>query len=148
LPSITRTGAERAAGVTQSPRPRLIALNACHHGQVQGLTLRNSPSFHLVLRSCADDDNIAIRETNGGVQDVLVADCIFHDTDNGVRIKTNRQVGGPITRLAYANLTMQGVKQPIALYQPLSPDPRCGRSAAAVRRDTGCLGRGGARSGR
>ena len=175
-------------------RPRLIELDRCQHIRISGLTLQDSPSFHLVLRSCSDvdvagitvlappdapntdgvdllssrdvriagstidngDDDVAIKsgsddpahpgaasadimvtgctflhghgvsigsETIGGVSGVTVADSSFQGTRNGVRIKTNRDAGGPITNILYENLTMSGVEDPIAFasYYPTIP---------------------------
>ncbi|MEA2640929.1 MAG: hypothetical protein QOF51_2323, partial [Chloroflexota bacterium] len=62
-------------------------------------------------------------ETVGGVRDVLVAESAFEETQFGVRIKTNREVGGPISHIVYRNLTMRDVGQPIAIagYYPRIP---------------------------
>jgi polygalacturonase len=189
-----RTRAAQRAGQTPPNRPRLVALDRCSHVRVEGIRLEDSPSFHLVFRSCTDvlvdgvtitapadspntdgidpmsshdvritgstidsgDDNIAVKsglddpaypgagssdisvdnctflhghgvsigsETNGGVQSVTVSHSTFRDTQNGARIKTNRQVGGPISHIVYSNLSMQGVQQPIAFasYYPSIP---------------------------
>lgn len=189
-----RTRAAQQAGQPDPPRPRLVAFDRCTRARISGITLQNSPSFHIVFRSCNDvqvdgvtivappdspntdgvdpmashniritdstidtgDDNIAVKsgtvdpdypgagssdilvqnctflhghgvsigsETNGGVQNMLVADDTFRDTQNGARIKTNREVGGPISGITYTNLSMEGVLQPIAFadYYPSIP---------------------------
>src|SRR5436309_85374 len=51
-----RFRAAQRAGKTPEDRPRLIAFNRCQHARIENLTLQNSPSFHLVLRSCTDVD--------------------------------------------------------------------------------------------
>ena len=189
-----RTRAAQRAAETPPPRPRLVAFDRCQHVEVSGLTLQDSPSFHLVFRSCTDvlvdgvtihapadspntdgidpmsshnvritnatiddgDDNVAIKsglddpaypdagssdiaitnctflhghgvsigsETNGGVQNVLVAQSTFQTTQNGARIKTNRDLGGHIDNVVYTDLQMRGVQQPIVLasYYPSIP---------------------------
>jgi polygalacturonase len=184
----------RQAGEAEPPRPRLVAFDRCSHVRVHGVTLENSPSFHLVIRRCSDvaitnlsvtapadspntdgidvissqdvqisdctvdngDDDIALKapqedqphggvadvriercrflhghgvsigsETQGGVGGVVVADSSFTGTENGVRIKTNRDAGGPIWGLRYEHLIMQDVQTPIALasyYPRIPPD--------------------------
>jgi polygalacturonase len=182
----------RQAGEPETLRPRLVAFDRCSHVRVDGVTLENSPSFHLVVRRCSDvaitnlsvtapadspntdgidvissqdvqitgctvdsgDDDIALKapqedqryggvadvriercsflhghgvsigsETQGGVGGVVVADSSFAGTENGIRIKTNREVGGPIWRVRYEHLIMQDVQSPIALasYYPRIP---------------------------
>jgi polygalacturonase len=190
----TRFRQEQQTGQAASPRPRLVAFDRCANVRIHGLQFRNSPSFHLVFRSCTDvevdgvailappdspntdgidpmasrsvrvvnstidtgDDNIAIKsgtvdsghpgaassdisidrctflhghgvsigsETNGGVQHVLVSNSTFHGTENGIRIKTNRDSGGPISHIRYRDLLMDGVQHPIAFaaYYPTIP---------------------------
>jgi polygalacturonase len=185
---------QQQSGSTPDQRPRLIDLDNCSNVHVQGLTLQNSPSFHLVLHSCdgvevngvtirapADspntdgidpmashhvhitgstidtgDDDVAIKsagpasselaaassdiviedctfvhghgvsigsESSGGVRGVRVANSTFRDTDNGIRIKTNRDVGGLIEGIRYVGLRMDGVRHPIAFaaYYPSIP---------------------------
>jgi polygalacturonase len=46
--------AKRAGQPDPFPRPRLISLDHCQHVRVEGITLRNSPSFHLVPSDCED----------------------------------------------------------------------------------------------
>ncbi|MBV9169418.1 MAG: right-handed parallel beta-helix repeat-containing protein, partial [Chloroflexi bacterium] len=182
-----RTRAAQQAGTPDPPRPRLVAFDDCTHARIVGVTLTNSPSFHIVLRRCTDvdvdsvtiiapadspntdgvdpmssqdvrilnstidsgDDNIAVKaspgsssgidvenctflhghgvsigsETTGGVSHMVVSNSTFQDTQNGIRIKTNRRLGGPISNITYSNLAMDGVQQPIAFadYYPDVP---------------------------
>jgi polygalacturonase len=189
-----RTRAAEQAATPDPPRPRLVAFDDCAHARIAGVTLRNSPSFHIVFRRCTDvevnsvvisapadspntdgvdpmmshdvritnstidsgDDNIAVKsgtndaayadagssdidvehctfrhghgvsigsETNRGVQNMLVTNSDFRNTQNGARIKTNRQIGGPISNVTYSNLSMDAVQQPIAFadYYPSIP---------------------------
>ena len=54
---------------------------------------------------------------------MVVSNSTFQDTQNGIRIKTNRRLGGPISNITYSNLAMDGVQQPIAFadYYPDVP---------------------------
>ena len=51
-------------------------------------------------------------EMSGGVHDVLVSDCVFHETDRGIRLKTRRGRGGAVSGLRANNLMMDGVMCP------------------------------------
>jgi polygalacturonase len=51
--------------------------------------------------------------TAGGIEDLLVSDCTFDQTDAGIRIKTLRGNGGLLQNCTYENLQMTAVKNPI-----------------------------------
>lgn len=171
-------------------RPRLIFLNRCSEIRMQGLQLKNSPSWtvhpyfstdliftDLTIRNPKDspntdgidpescsrvqiegvhfdlgDDCIAIKsgkiymgktyhtpsqgihirqclmenghgavtigsEMAGGVKDVEVDSCYFHNTDRGLRIKTRRGRGeaGVIDDIVFQNVIMEEVLTPIVV---------------------------------
>jgi polygalacturonase len=64
-------------------------------------------------------------ETSGGVRRVKVERCTFRDTVSGIRIKSNRSVGGEVSFISYRDITMENVKNPIVLtgYYPESSIP-------------------------
>ncbi len=165
-------------------RPQLIVLNECSHVLISGVTLENSPSFHLFPQECRDvvirgitilapknspntdgidpsgwnylishcmfnegDDCIAIKAagkhgfmhlscenflirdnifdhghgmsvgsvTYGGLRNMTVTDCTFDHTDAGIRLKSNRHRGGPVSDLYYSHLKMNHVKVPVQI---------------------------------
>ena len=51
-------------------------------------------------------------EMSGGIRDVLVSNCIFYETDRGIRLKTRRGRGGAVEGLRLTNLTMDRVMCP------------------------------------
>ena len=112
-----RFRAERAAGVPQqgqprapgqpqeSPRPKLILLTDCARVLVQGVTLKDSPQFHLVPQRChdvtienlniiapADSPNTdAIDPTSS--RNVLIHHCVIDVGDDNVVVKSNPNEG-------------------------------------------------------
>jgi len=162
-------------------RPKMIS-PSCERLLIEGITLSNSPMFHIALGRCSDvtvrgvtirapssedpvcpshntdacdvkgrniliedcdvsvgDDNftcggdtcnVLIRNcrygyghgvsigsyTQGGVSNITVVNCTFHDTDAGIRIKTDRDRGGVVQDLKYMNLGMTNVGFPILIY--------------------------------
>ena len=172
------TARSKKSGYTL-PRPNLIVLTRVKHLEVAGVTLKNSPKFHLVPDNCQDvliagvtilapehaantdaidpsscrnvlitnctldvgDDNVAIKagkkiagrefaceditvtdctflhghgmsigsETDGGVRNVVVKNCTFQDTENGLRIKSQRGKGGLVENISYSDITMTNV---------------------------------------
>ncbi|MBD2211911.1 glycoside hydrolase family 28 protein [Nostoc linckia FACHB-104] len=189
--------AVRVAKKTQKSeivRPRLVVFSHCQRVLVAGITLMNSPSFHLVpmysdyvtvkdvtikappnspntdgidpssshhvwISHCMidnGDDNIAIKsghidpayphagsaditisnctflhghgvsigsETSRGVRNVIVENCNFIGTKNGLRIKSLRGKGGIVENIIYRNIQMQDVSQDITFtsYYPKIP---------------------------
>jgi polygalacturonase len=48
-------------------------------------------------------------ETSGGVRNVNVRNCTFENTENGIRIKSQRGRGGLVENLSYTDITMKNV---------------------------------------
>lgn len=48
-------------------------------------------------------------ETRGGVHNVTVRNCIFENTENGIRIKSQRGKGGLVENINYSDLVMTNV---------------------------------------
>jgi polygalacturonase len=53
--------------------------------------------------------------TNGGVRDIQVSDLTIDGADNGIRIKSDRSRGGLVERVAYENVCMRRVTNPVVL---------------------------------
>jgi len=54
-------------------------------------------------------------ETLGGVRNVTVRNCTFENTENGLRIKSQRGKGGVVENIRYTDITMQNVVPAITL---------------------------------
>ncbi len=48
-------------------------------------------------------------ETTGGVRNVTVRNCTFENTENGIRIKSQRGKGGAVENLQFSDITMKNV---------------------------------------
>ena len=48
-------------------------------------------------------------ETDGGVRNVVVKNCTFQGTENGLRIKSQRGKGGLVENISYSDITMTNV---------------------------------------
>jgi polygalacturonase len=164
-------------------RPKMISPQNCERLLIEGVTLSNSPMFHIAIGGkCQDvtvrgvtirapastdpvqpshntdacdvkgrniliencdvsvgDDNFTcggntynVLITNcfygfghgvsigsftlGGVSNITVVNCTFHDTEAGIRIKTDRDRGGFVHGMKYLNLSMTNVGVPILIY--------------------------------
>lgn len=87
----------------------------------------NAGSSDIIVSDCTflNGHGVSIgSETNGGVDSMLVENCTFNGTDNGIRIKSNRTRGGNVRGITYRNLTMTNVRYPILFseYYPDIPD--------------------------
>ncbi|ENH96502.1 hypothetical protein J416_10411 [Gracilibacillus halophilus YIM-C55.5] len=54
-------------------------------------------------------------ENSGGIENVVVSNCIFDGTDRGIRVKTNRERGSYIRNILISNIMMDSVLCPIAI---------------------------------
>jgi len=99
------------------------------------------PVTRAVIRDCdidTGDDDIAVKsgatdllienctikhghgisigsETTVGIHGMLVRNCTFEGTDNGIRIKSMVGAGGPVANVRYTNITMKDVDNAIVL---------------------------------
>lgn len=62
-------------------------------------------------------------ETVGGVKNVLVRNCTFEETDNGIRIKSDRKRGGTVENFVCEDIKMKEVRGAITItsYYPRIP---------------------------
>jgi polygalacturonase len=73
---------------------------------------------HILIEDCTIRHGHGISigsETYAGIHDMLVRNCTLEDTDNGIRIKSMRGVGGLIENIRYTGLTMKNVENAIVL---------------------------------
>lgn len=54
--------------------------------------------------------------TSSGVSNLTVVNCTWNGTDNGIRLKSQRDRGGLVQNLNYLNLTMTNVSWPFLIY--------------------------------
>jgi len=83
-----------------SPRPRLILLEGCKNVKITGVTICNSPSFHLVPKGCENVliEGITIRSPSiapntdaidpSVSRNVLISKCLIDVGDDDVAIKS------------------------------------------------------------
>lgn len=177
-------------------RPRLVVFNYCRHVRMEGVTVKNSPSWQIVpyysddvvllgIKVLADlpspntdaidpfsssnvvidhvyadvgDDDVAIKsgeinspgpdapaknititdctfehghglsigsELAGGAQHIHAERIHFKGTDNGIRIKANRDRGNDVSDVSFKDIDMDGVKTSILIseyYPKTMPD--------------------------
>jgi polygalacturonase len=84
-----------------------IAIKA--HSKVKG---RKFSCDHITVTDCTflHGHGMSIgSETYGGVRNVLVKDCTFENTENGLRIKSARDKGGLVEGILFEDITMTNV---------------------------------------
>jgi polygalacturonase len=54
-------------------------------------------------------------ESVGGLRGLTVKNCTFEDTDNGIRIKSRRTLGGVVEDVHYSDITMKNVHPAISI---------------------------------
>ena len=76
------------------------------------------PSDNILIRRCIMENGHGAvtlgSEMSAGIKNVYVEDCLFKNTDRGLRIKTRRGRGelAVIDSINFRNITMEGVKTP------------------------------------
>ncbi len=95
------------SGISESSAPQLgaahITVENCHFQNGHGLSIGSG--------------------TTGGVTNITVSNITFNGTANGLRIKSDRTVGGEVSFVTYTGITMTNVKHPILItgYYPTIP---------------------------
>ena len=72
-------------------------------------------------------------EMSGGVNNVVISNCVFDGTDNGIRMKTMRGRGGVVQDIRVSNIVMRDVGRAIKLnmhYHKTDPEPVSERTPA------------------
>jgi len=78
-----------------------------------------SASADILVTNCVfgEGHGVSIGSyTSGGVSNLTVIDCTFTNTDQGIRLKSDRDRGGLVRNLGYYNLGMGNVMYPILIY--------------------------------
>jgi len=74
---------------------------------------RGRPTENIVVRNCTvlhGHGGVVIgSEMSGGVRNVSVTNCVFRETDNGLRFKTTRGRGGVVENIDISNISMSGI---------------------------------------
>lgn len=106
------------AGVKISVGDDCIAIKS---GKIEFARKYHTPSSHIVIRNCLMEyghGGVTLgSENSGGIQDVLVTNCIFRQTDRGLRIKSQRGRGNlaMIQNIIFQNIRMNDVKAPFVI---------------------------------
>jgi polygalacturonase len=101
-----------------------------------GSTGQDAPSHHITIRDCTflHGHGLSVgSEVAGGVQHVLAERIQFKGTDNGIRVKSNRDRGSDISDLVYRDITMEDVKTAILLSEFYPKIPAVIESAPITR---------------
>jgi polygalacturonase len=108
----------RQALVEEPRRPRLIVLSDCREVRIAGVTIRNSPSFHLVPSGC---ENVLITNVTffaphdapntdamdpSACRDVRIVACTIDVGDDNIAIKSGAKVPG--REAAVENIRVEG----------------------------------------
>jgi polygalacturonase len=78
----------------------------------------DAPSKNITITDCTFDHGHGVSlgsEIAGGVQNVRVERVKFTGTDNGIRIKANRDRGADVSNIVFKDITMDNVKNPILI---------------------------------
>jgi polygalacturonase len=78
----------------------------------------DDPSKNITITDCTFDHGHGVSigsEIAGGAQNIRVERVKFTGTENGIRIKANRDRGADVGNITYKDITMDGVKNPILI---------------------------------
>lgn len=88
----------------------------------------DAPSKNITITDCTFENGHGLSigsEVAGGVQNVHAERISFKGTDQGIRIKSNRDRGNDISNISFKDITMDGVKTSILIseyYPKAMPD--------------------------
>jgi hypothetical protein len=80
----------------------------------------SDPAAEIMITNCTFGTGHGVSMgsiTSGGVSNVVVVNCTFNNTDNGIRMKSDNDRGGIVQNLSYYNIGMTNiVYAPILIY--------------------------------
>lgn len=93
---------------------------AIKSGREECITNNRRKCEDIIIRNClmaCGHAGVALgSESSGGINNVLVTQCLFKETDRGLRIKTQRGRGNsPISNISFDKIKMIGVKVPFTI---------------------------------
>ena len=77
------------------------------------------PAADIVVSNCTFGAGHGVSigsDMEGGVHDLTVSNCTFNGTDQGIRMKSDRDIGGVAENLKYLDLTMTNVGYVVLLF--------------------------------
>lgn len=92
----------------------------------------NAPSQFITIKNCifVHGHGLSIgSEIAGGAQHIYASNITFNGTDNGIRIKANRDRGHDVSDIVFKNISMKDVKNALIISEfyprvnPPTPDP-------------------------
>lgn len=82
-------------------------------GNEEDLLQKQFPCENIIITNCTmahGHGGIVLgSEMSGGIKNVTVSNCIFQNTDRGIRIKTRRLRGGTVRGISFNNIVMENV---------------------------------------
>ena len=75
--------------------------------------MKTRPCENIVVSGCTmahGHGGVVIgSEMSGGVKNVMVSNCVFQNTERGIRLKTRRKRGGAVQGASFSNIMMENV---------------------------------------
>ena len=102
---------------------------AIKSGKMYDGKFKNIPASNHIIRNClmefAHGAVVLGSEMSGGVKDLSVTQCLFKNTDRGLRIKTRRGRGkdAVVDGVTFENILMDGVLTPLVINMYYFCDP-------------------------
>ena len=82
-------------------------------GTEEDLLQKQYPCENIIVTNCTlahgHGGIVFGSEMSGGIKNVTVSNCIFQDTDRGIRLKTRRKRGGTFSGIIVSNIIMERV---------------------------------------
>src|SRR5580658_2851808 len=116
----TPDGSPNTDGMDMSVTNALVVNSSISDGD-DHIAIGDSAAFNgsIVVTNCAfgTGHGVSIGSyTTGGVSNLLVINCAWNGSENGIRLKSERGRGGLVQSLNYQNLSMTNVQWPILIY--------------------------------
>lgn len=105
---------------------------AIKSGQIDMAKKYLRPSKNIIIRNCLMEHGhggvVFGSESSGGIENVIVSQCVFNKTDRGLRIKTRRGRGryGIIDNVSFENIYMNEVGTPFVVNMFYNMGPKGG----------------------
>lgn len=132
--------AQNGDGIDISASKNVIIYNTKVNAGDDGICMKSSGDpkngeanlQNIIIAECTVNEGhggfVIGSNTDGGMKNIFVSNCLFDGTDIGIRVKSNSGRGGDVSQIFIQNITMKNIIEEAVLFDTFYADAPAGSS--------------------